>query len=87
MSKFSSTQLRLLRFSRQMKQEYIAFKMGISKQRYSELENHKNLRPERVVEILKILGYTVDSATKYLDSIPPPPRKNNHEKQELTFID
>ncbi|MBN8853716.1 MAG: hypothetical protein J0H07_17795 [Sphingobacteriales bacterium] len=45
--------------------------MNITKQRYSKLENHSNLSPERVSEILMILGYTYESARKYLDSIPP----------------
>jgi transcriptional regulator with XRE-family HTH domain len=71
MSQFSSEQIKMLRHSRHLKQEQVAFNMGITKQRNSELENHKNLRPERVVEILKILGYTMDSATKFLESIPP----------------
>ena len=68
---FTTRDIRLLRVTRQMKQETIAKKMNISKQRYSKLENHGNLRPERVEEILMVLGYTVESAKKYLDSIPP----------------
>lgn len=65
-------EIRLLRQSRLLKQRIIARKMNISKQRYSELENHNNLRPERLNEILKALGYTLETARKYLDSIPPP---------------
>lgn len=68
----TSNELQLLRHSRQIKQEEIAKKMGISKQRYSELENHKELRQERIIEILRILGYTMETARKYLDNIPPP---------------
>ncbi len=67
----TSKDIRLLRASRQMKQETIARKMHITKQRYSELENHQNLRLERVNEILNILGYTSETAAKYLESIPP----------------
>lgn len=72
MTKLTSQQIRLLRQSRQMKQEQVALKMGITKQRYSELENHKCLRPERVIEILEVLGYTPETASQYLASIPPP---------------
>ena len=54
-----------------MKQEQVALKMGITKQRYSELENHKGLRLERITEILKVLGYTPETASKYLLYIPP----------------
>ncbi len=68
---FTTRDIRLLRLTRQIKQETIAKKMNITKQRYSKLENHSNLSPERVSEILMILGYTYESARKYLDSIPP----------------
>lgn len=68
---FTSKELRLLRTSRQIKQEDAARKMGIKKQRYSQLENHKKLTPEREAEILKVLGYTPENARAYLNSIPP----------------
>jgi transcriptional regulator with XRE-family HTH domain len=55
-----------------MKQEEVARKMGIKKQRYSQLENHPNLRKEREEQILTVLGYTMYTAKKYLESIPPP---------------
>ena len=67
---FTSDEIRQLRLSRQIKQEFIAKKMNITKQRYSNLENHKNLREERVSEILAILGYTRETARNYLDNIP-----------------
>lgn len=69
---FTPTEIRLLRLVRQIKQEDIARKMGITKQRYSELEKNKTIRPERINEILRILGYTMETARKYLDNIPPP---------------
>lgn len=69
--KLTSNQIRLLRGSRQMKQQQIADKMGIKKQRYSQLENHKDLSPDRAIQILKILGYTPETASNYLASIPP----------------
>ena len=65
-------EIRLLRHSREMKQLEVAQKMGITKQRYSELENHNNLQLQRLDEILKALGYTLETARNYLDSIPPP---------------
>ncbi|MCC7400491.1 MAG: helix-turn-helix transcriptional regulator [Chitinophagaceae bacterium] len=73
--KFTCEEIRLLRASRQMKQEVVAQIMGITKQRYSKLENHHNLNYEKVLEILKALGYTPQSAREYLDSIPPPSKK------------
>jgi transcriptional regulator with XRE-family HTH domain len=54
-----------------MKQEAVAHKMGISKQRYSELENHPNLRDERILEILAALNLTSQEAKKLLASVPP----------------
>lgn len=74
--KFTCEEIRLLRASRQIKQETVAHIMGITRQRYSTLENHPNLNNERVLEILKALGYTPQSAKEYLDSIPPPEIKN-----------
>lgn len=68
---FTSQDIRLLRTSRQMMQKEVAKKMGISNQRYSELENHNRLRPERVKQILTVLGFSLETARKYLDSIPP----------------
>jgi len=70
--KFTPSEIRLLRLSRQLKQQTIGLKMGITKQRYSHLENNPNLKEERIDEILRILGYSPNSARKYLDSIPEP---------------
>ena len=69
--KLSSCEIRLLRLSRDLKQEVIGKFMGISKQRYSQLENNPKIRMERILEILKILEYTPESAKKYLAAIPP----------------
>lgn len=74
MHQFTNEQIRLLRLSRQMKQERVARKLGITKQRYSELENHPRLQANRIEEILKVLGYTADTAIKFLDALPPPPK-------------
>jgi transcriptional regulator with XRE-family HTH domain len=79
--KLTSTEIRLLRTSRQMKQQEVADKMGIKKQRYSQLENHKDLSPDRAIQILKVLGYTPETATKYLESIPPPANLAQSNKQ------
>lgn len=70
---FTNNEIRLLRHSRQIKQEEVARKMGITKQRYSELENNKKIPQKRITEILKVLGYDHETARKFLDNIPPPP--------------
>jgi len=54
-----------------MKQKIIAAKMKISIQRYSELENNENRPQIRTVEILAVLGYTIESASRLLESISP----------------
>jgi transcriptional regulator with XRE-family HTH domain len=72
---FNREELRMLRLSRGLKQAEVARKMRISKQRFSQLENHKSLSEIRIQQILNALGYTVDSANKYIKSIPPPPMK------------
>jgi transcriptional regulator with XRE-family HTH domain len=73
-SMFTCDELRLLRASRRMKQPELAKKMNISTQRFSQLENNDDLTSERINEILAALGYTKETARKYLDSIPPPPK-------------
>ncbi|OQY93582.1 MAG: hypothetical protein B6D37_10835 [Sphingobacteriales bacterium UTBCD1] len=73
---FTPHEIRLLRASRQMKQSEVAQKLEITKQRYSELENCNHLRKERLDEILKALGYTLETARRYLNSIPPPRKQN-----------
>ncbi len=70
MINFTSDNLRLLRHSRGLKQKQAAKKMGISTQRYSELENNDNRPETRTIEILAILGYTIDAALKFLESVP-----------------
>ena len=56
-----------------MKQLEVAKKMeNVSVQRYSELENHGNLSEIQVTRLLKALGFTIASARKFLDSLPPP---------------
>jgi len=70
MKLFNSNEIRLLRQSQYMKQEEVAKKMGITTQRYSQLENHRNLSIERVNQLLAVLGYTPETAEKYIESIP-----------------
>lgn len=72
---FTSEEIRILRTSRNMKQQEVAKKMDdISVQRYSELENHANLSESQVTRLLKAMGYTIETARKFLDGLPPPQR-------------
>ena len=70
--KISSYQIRLLRQARNMKQEQVAALLCISYQRYSQLENSKNLSSNRIEEIIKALGYTLQTALDFLNAIPHP---------------
>jgi transcriptional regulator with XRE-family HTH domain len=74
MSQLTSQQIRFLRQSRGMGQKEVAAIMGIKKQRYCELENHGDLKPPALERILKALGYTFESAKKFLEALPPPPQ-------------
>ncbi len=72
MNQLSPAQIRMLRQSRGMGQKDAAAKMNITPQRYAQLESHKKDLPnETLLRILKALGYTMASAIKYLDAIPP----------------
>lgn len=74
MSIFTCDEVRVLRTSRNMKQQEVAKKMdGISVQRYSELENHGDLSETQITRMLKAIGYTIETARKFLDGLPPPP--------------
>lgn len=67
---FTCNEIRLLRTSRQMKQAQMAKKMGISVQRYSQIETGNSIPDERQKKILSVLGYSEKSARKYLQTIP-----------------
>lgn len=72
MNQLTNEQIRLLRQSRGMGQKEVAARMeNISKQRYSELENHGDLQPATLERILKASGFTFESAKKFLDALPP----------------
>ncbi len=71
--KLTSDEIRILRHSRCLVQKQIADKMGIKKQTYCDLENHGNLQPAALQRVLNALGFTFESARKYLDALPPPP--------------
>jgi transcriptional regulator with XRE-family HTH domain len=71
MNKLTSQQIRFLRQSRSMGQKQVAIIMGIKPQRYCQLENHDDLKPPALERILKALGYTFESAKKFLDALPP----------------
>lgn len=68
---FHSDEIRLLRLSRGIKQEVVAKRMRITKQRYSQLENYGNLSETRINQIITALGYTVETAQKFKESVPP----------------
>lgn len=71
MNQLTNEQIRLLRQSRGMGQKEVAARMeNISKQRYSELENHGALQPATLERILKALGFTFETAKKFLDALP-----------------
>jgi hypothetical protein len=38
---------------------------------YYQLENHGDLKVSAMERILKALGFTFESAKKYLDALPP----------------
>ena len=69
--KFTGYQIRILRMAKQIKQVAIANKMGISPQRYSQLENQPDPTPKRINEMLEIIGFTKESAENFLRLLPP----------------
>jgi transcriptional regulator with XRE-family HTH domain len=70
MKKITPEELRILRLFRNLPQKAVAYKMGISIQRYSELENNQNRSETKTMEILAALGYTIEVAIKILEAFP-----------------
>jgi transcriptional regulator with XRE-family HTH domain len=72
---FTGFEIRLLRTSRQMKQRAVAKAMGISVQRFSQLENLGRFPDKKLNQILYILGFTEESARSFLELCSPPTKK------------
>jgi transcriptional regulator with XRE-family HTH domain len=70
MKKITPDELRILRLFRNLPQKAVAYKMGISIQRYSELEKNEKRSDIKTIEILAVLGYTLDAAIEILQSVP-----------------
>ena len=64
---FTGEKLRQLRLTRQMKQTQIAYKLNITQQRYSALENSDKLPDDWYPRILHVLNYTKEEADRLLD--------------------
>lgn len=62
---YSGLSIKRLRVFREIKQETVAKRLGISQQAYSKLENHALISDERLAEILKALN----SSSKELETI------------------
>jgi len=69
--KFTGNHIRSLRMGKQIKQATVAKKMGITVQRYSQLENNERLPAGRIIEIITILGFTEESAEYFLQFVGP----------------
>lgn len=65
-----------------MQQKNVAQIMGISRQRYSILENNANRPTKRTSEIRRPLGFTEVIVRNFLNSIPI-----NREKNELSLVE
>lgn len=66
-------QVRLLRHARQIKQNEMARRMGVSQQRYSALEKSRKINGTHLEKILSILNFTVAEVTSIFKHLPPPP--------------
>ncbi|MFH6955925.1 helix-turn-helix domain-containing protein [Flavobacterium aquidurense] len=54
-----------IRELKDMKQEALAQALGISQQTVSSIENSENVDPEKLIEIAKILGVSVEAIKKF----------------------
>jgi transcriptional regulator with XRE-family HTH domain len=63
---FTGEQIRILRTSRGFTQKQIAWKIGLSQQRYSALEKYQRVNGEHLLKILKALRFSVEDAQSAL---------------------
>lgn len=79
-------QVRLLRHARQIKQNEMARRMGVSQQRYSALEKSRKINGAHLEKILSILNFTVAEVTSIFKHLPPPPdNRLPHGKKIISF--
>jgi transcriptional regulator with XRE-family HTH domain len=63
---FSGEHIRILRTSRGLTQKEIAWKIGLSQQRYSALEKYQKVNGEHLQKILKALKFSPQEAKNIL---------------------
>jgi transcriptional regulator with XRE-family HTH domain len=73
---YSGVCLKRLRAFREIKQETVAKRLGISQQAYSKLENCEHIAHDRLNEILRAMGSTIKDLEKIVRLYPPPPAKS-----------
>ena len=67
---FTGEKLRLLRSTKQIKQNEMARMLGISQQRYSALENSPAISEEKEKLILNVLKYSKQDVEKIFSLLP-----------------
>ncbi len=67
----TGSQLRILRKFKDLKQDYVAKKAGVCQSTYSEWEISKEIKGERLQQLLQILELTEAQAMEILNYLPP----------------
>jgi len=77
---YSGICIKRLRVFKEIKQETVAKRLGISQQAYSKLENCEQISNERLVEILAAMGCTVTDLESIINLYPS---QQNPEKIKM----
>lgn len=67
----SGETLRQLRTLKGVKQKTVAKALGISQPAYCKLEHSEQVNDEKLVQVLSVLGYTIEIASKIVENLPP----------------
>lgn len=74
---YSGICIKRLRVFKEIKQETVAKRLGISQQAYSKLENCEQISNERLVEILAAMGCTVTDLESIINLYHTPQNSGN----------
>ncbi len=74
---YSGICIKRLRVFKEIKQETVAKRLGISQQAYSKLENCEQISNERLVEILAAMGCTVRDLESIINLYHTPQNSGN----------
>ena len=75
----SGETLRQLRNLKGIKQKTLAKELGVSQPAYCKLEQSEKINGERLPQLMKVLGYTIEEWEDAIRILPPPENELSSE--------